>query len=432
MVSFSKLPYHAGVKVQVYPSDNQKRIIEANINGARFAYNELVALNKELYELKRVKTYIKIVDDRIKYLERLTSGEFGKLLQQRHPWLHASGVGSAVITQADRRYHDAWNMFRKVHTSGVPVFKKKKPNNAGSFQFSNLYPKITEDDRNLFNGNNCILDQYHLKLSLLGRIRVGAKPKSKKHYRPDSPLKRFMDLPQNIRIATVTVSKTPVGKYYVSFQLGSDQPMLETLTSTNHQIGIDLNTENFLTTSDGEIVPNPRFYRRTLPRLRREQNKLSRRMRRAKAEGRELRNSRNYQKQRQVVAQLHERVTNQRHTFLENLAKTLVKNQDLVVVEKLQGKNLLKNHALAMSISDVGWSIFTQQLVKKATQGDDKEIRFVNPKNTTQTCSTCGYLMQGDEKLTLKDRKWTCPACATMHIRDINAAKNILTKGLAN
>ena len=122
-------------------------------------------------------------------------------------------------------------------------------------------------------------------------------------------------------------------------------------------VGIDLNTDNFLTDSEGNIVPNPRYYRTIKNKLAKAQRKLSRRQRRAKQEHRPLRDSKNYQKQRLLVAKLHAQVMNQRHNFLHQLSTALIKNHDLVVAEELRSRNLLKNHALSQAISDVGWRI---------------------------------------------------------------------------
>ena len=143
-----------------------------------------------------------------------------------------------------------------------------------------------------------------------------------------------------------------------------------------------------------------------------------------------MQESKNYQKQRLLVAKIHARVFDRRHDFLQRTSTALIKNHDLVVTEELRSKNLLKNHALAMSISDVGWRSFLCMLsYKPGLYG--RQFITVSPKNTTQTCHDCGFVMgsDGTEKLTLADRKWTCPQCHTHHIRDHNAALNILEKG---
>ena len=116
--------------------------------------------------------------------------------------------------------------------------------------------------------------------------------------------------------------------------------------------------------------------------------------------------------------------------FLDLLSTTLIKNHDLVAAEELRSKNLQKNHALAMSIADVGWRAFLSMLEYKAEMHGKKFVA-VNPRNTTQTCSHCGHVLTGDKKLTLDDREWTCPVCRIHHDRDHNAAKNILAKAFA-
>ncbi|PLT14533.1 transposase, partial [Limosilactobacillus fermentum] len=166
-------------------------------------------------------------------------------------------------------------------------------------------------------------------------------------------------------------------------------------------------------------------------RLAKAQRILSRRARRAKQEHRPLRTSKNYQKQRLLVAKLHAQVFERRRDFLHNVSTTLIKNHDFVAAEELRSKNMLKNHALAMSIADVGWRTFLGMLAYKA-ELYHRQFLTVDPKNTTQACHECGFVMgtAGTEKLTLADREWTCPKCHAHHVRDHNAAQNILTKGI--
>ena len=125
-----------------------------------------------------------------------------------------------------------------------------------------------------------------------------------------------------------------------------------------------------------------------------------------------MREAKNYQKQRLAVAKLHDRIRRQRQDFLHVLSTALIKNHDLVVAEELRSKNLLKNHALAQSISDAGWRSFLTMLEYKADLHGKKFVT-IDPKFTTQRCHNCGNIMgqNGYKKLTLKDRKWTCPVC---------------------
>ena len=115
---------------------------------------------------------------------------------------------------------------------------------------------------------------------------------------------------------------------------------------------------------------------------------------------------------------------------MHELAKAYLKNHEIVVAEELRSKNLLKNHKIAKSLQDVGHRTFLTLLEQKA-QMYGRTFVTVNPKNTTQTCSACGHIMSGEDKLTLKDREWTCPVCQTHHDRDHNASVNILKRGLS-
>ncbi|AXH08043.1 hypothetical protein BGV76_08385 [Limosilactobacillus fermentum] len=285
MKSMAQMKCHYGLKVRIYPSDRQKKIIKINSDASRFIYNEMVAINKELMQLRRVKLPIDIVQDRIK---QLTMRQNAKQMSNHYQFLEDKRIDSLTKANAIQNYRKAWNAFRKVHATGVPKFHRKS------------YQRI-----------------------------------------------------------------------------------------------------------------------------------LSRRARRAKQEHRPLRTSKNYQKQRLLVAKLHAQVFERRRDFLHNVSTTLIKNHDFVAAEELRSKNMLKNHALAMSIADVGWRTFLGMLAYKA-ELYHRQFLTVNPKNTTQACHECGFVMgtAGTEKLTLADREWTCPKCHAHHVRDHNAAQNILTKGI--
>ena len=271
----------------------------------------------------------------------------------------------------------------------------------------------------LTNGTVHFEDSKHVIVPKLGRLRVKGSHQ------------RVLARSAETRIGTVTIVKDASGRFFLSMQLASDTPFVNWPQNTGKQIGIDLNTENFLTTSNGDTVANPRYYRIIKGRLAKAQRILSRRARRAKQEHRPLRTSKNYQKQRLLVAKLHAQVFERRRDFLHNVSTTLIKNHDFVAAEELRSKNMLKNHALAMSIADVGWRTFLGMLAYKA-ELYHRQFLTVNPKNTTQACHECGFVMgtAGTEKLILADREWTCPKCHAHHVRDHNAAQNILTKGI--
>ncbi|WII29693.1 RNA-guided endonuclease InsQ/TnpB family protein [Ligilactobacillus salivarius] len=412
MKKMSDLVYHYGLKMRIYPSNQQKEIIDLNGNIARTVYNKMVAIDQELYQLKQIKLPIDSILLRIEELEKRKNA---RNMSNHYPYMQDKNIDSLAKANAIQNYQKAWKMFRKVHRTGTPKFHKK--GYRLSYQTNAQYGKGAKMD--VYSATVKFLDNKHIKLPKLGRLRVSGSHR------------RIIDHKKDIRIGTVTVSKDSADRYFVSMQLGSDTPFVNKLTRTNLQIGIDLNTENFLTTSEGKVIDNPRYYRMIRGRLAKAQRTLSRRERRAKKEKRSLRNSKNYQKQRRLVAKIHDKIRNQRNNFLNINSTRLINNHDLIVAENLKSKNMLKNHALALSISDVGWRSFLQKLAYKADLYQRTFI-VVHPKNTTQTCHECGFIMgSGDtKKLTLKDREWTCPACQTHHIRDVNAAKNILSKGL--
>ena len=421
MKSAKDLPYNFGVKMQVYPSSSQKRIIDKNINFVRFYWNQLVGANKEIAKLRHDSTLLAWpwADTRMARLRELANPN-GKILKQVYTFANDKDLDSNALMQAKANYNAAWNLCRKVKSAQPPTFHKKQA--FGSYQTSNKYanPK-TIDKATVFNGNIRFLDESHIQLPKIGRIRVAF---SKKRY---LRLKKMCEDGGELRLTKATISRDSCGSYYVSFQIASDVLIGGSFEKTGSQIGIDLNVDNFLTDSNGNVVDNPRYYKQAKKQLIKAQRKLSKRCVRAKKENRPLRTAKNYQKQRKLVAKIQRRVLRRRNAFLNELSTTLIKNHDLVVAEELRSKNLLKNHALAMSISDVGWRKFLSLLEYKA-EWHDKKFVAVDPKNTTQTCSGCGHVMAGDEKLTLKDRRWKCPVCGTFHNRDHNAAKNILAK----
>ena len=418
-----------GLKMRIYPNHRQEEIFWKNINASRFVYNKLITNN-----WTDAAVYKNKLDDKFPIPQKYWKyNKNGKLLKQstvrltgrqritkdKYPWLGDKDIDSDMLSKTEMSYKSAWNMFSKVHAAGTPKFKRKSASVQG-YRTSNHYSS-TVVNRNggvpsLFNGSIKMIDNKHIKLPKVGIIKV----------------KLSRQLPTNdARIATVSIKHLSTGEWFVSLLLKSDQSFTAKLPETNNQVGFDLNTENFLNDSNGNMIDNPRYYRTIKSRLKKEQRKLSRRSRRAKQEGRKLWKSKNYQKQKQIVAKLHSKVKNQRLNFLHQLSTTLIKNHDLVVGENLKSKNLLKNHALAMSISDVGWRTFLGMLEYKAPMYGRTLIE-VDPAYTTQTCNKCNFRMgtNNTNKLTLSDRQWECPHCHTKHIRDWNASKNILNKGL--
>lgn len=479
--TMAEMPYHFGLKMKCFPSTKQKQMIRKGIDATRFTYNEMVARNQDLYDVRttimgmiapyfafRRREWVWVQfhnrnresnvvldylyqhmtplnclvkfqmmggwlnpDERFKKKYKAKYGEYytgffnsmietAKTIKERFDWLDSKLIAAATLGMAMRAYNDAWNLWRKAHNNkvGTPRFKRKDWFGTGSMRLTTSY--LNNAPLTMFDGTARVLDKNHLFLPQLGRIRV-------------AHLAHFLRKHDCnvIRIGTVTVRQDNIGQYWISLALGSMSKFTQLAPKTNKVVGIDLNTSDFYMDSNGNEIPNPRFYRNAEKYLNKAKRVMSRRQLRAKKENRSLRNSKNYLKQRLLVAKKMKRIANQRNSFLDNLSITLIKNHDLVVAENLQSKNMLKNHALAKSIADVGWRTFIQKLTYKA-ELYGKTFITINPAYTTQTCFDCGYVMGRDdqsERLVLQNREWTCPNCGEHHIRDWNAAKNILRKG---
>ena len=219
-------------------------------------------------------------------------------------------------------------------------------------------------------------------------------------------------------IKTVTISKTPTNKYFASILCEVEATELKELG--DKIIGIDLGLKNFAIVHDGESVTkyaNPKHLKRHQKNLARKQKKLSRKTQGSKSRAESKKN----------VAKVHERIANSRQDFLHKLSRKLVNESQVIVVENLNVKGMVKNRKLSKAISDVGWGMFVNFVNYKLQQRSGKLIEIGRFFPSSKTCSCCGYLV---DELPLDIREWHCPNCHTHHDRDENAALNIRNEGI--
>lgn len=405
--------YHIGLKLRIYPSDKQRKIIKMNGGASRYIYNKLVADNNEIYELKKSSSFSIADKNRLEFLESIHKSKSNMLIMI--PFLSQKEFDSDMIDNAIQNYKMAWNRYKKVKDTSVPTFHKK--DNTYFYKTSNHYGKIRNNG--VRDGSIYFIDNNHINLPKIGRIRFKGSKKL---------VNKVLNFPYEIRVGSTSIEMDNLGLCYISISLASDYPFYDEYVKTNSFLGIDLNLSNFLADSDGNIIDSPKFLKKSEEKLKKEQRKLSRKYEAAKKDKRKYYESKNYQDQRLKVAKLYKHVSNQRKDFHCVLANNLVKNHDYIFAENLKVINLIKNHKLAKAISDSSWRSFLTILEWTAIKRN-KTFILVDPKNTTQMCSTCGTI--SDKKIVLGQEEWTCPHCGTYHIRDINAAINIKNKGLS-
>ena len=319
------------------------------------------------------------------------------------PWLREAE--STALQSSIRNLSNAFNAYFDKRAE-MPVYHKKGQRD--SYTCRNNHGSIR------------VIDNNHVQIPKLGIVKV----------------RGLRQLEGKILSATVVYEST--GKWYVSLQYETE--IKEEYPMTGNTIGIDLGIHDFLVLSDGTRVSNPGYRRSLEKKLQKAQKKLSgmfnanvshyieKNGKRYPVFKRELKECRNYQKQKKAVARIHEKIRNCRKDFEHKISTELIKNHDVICMEDLDIRGMLAEKTMSKEISDVSWNEFTRMLEYKAEWYGKKIIFIDRYEPTSQKCHVCGHINK--EVKDLRIRAWECPVCHTIHDRDINAAINIRETGI--
>lgn len=353
-------------KYRIIPNRKQAELINKHIGCARFVFNLALETKQMAYVGAKVNLTCFALHEQLKDLKKECE------------WLKE--INSQSLQQSITNLDRAYTAFFK----GQNAFPKYKSKHRGNQSFNIPQNVLLED-------NKLVIPKFKEGIEIILH----------------RPIKGV--------IRQATISRTPTGKYFVSILCETGEAIKpKAKIKENTTVGIDLGIKSFVVASDGKEFDNPKFLRKAQSRLKFVQRKYS------KHKGKRT---------KQRLAILHEKVSNQRKDFLHKVSTELIRENQSIAVETLQVSNMLKNHKLAQSISDAGWSTFVTMLEYKAEWYGKNILKIGTFEPSSKTCSHCGSI---NKELTLQDREWTCKSCGTLLNRDVNASCNIKSFALKN
>jgi putative transposase len=355
-------------KYRIYPTKEQEILLAKHFGAKRFVFNYFLDQRKKTYlESKKSLNY----HDNAKVLTTIKK-------QDEYLWLKE--VNSQSLQSSLRDLEVAYNRFFSKQNK-FPRFKSK--HDKQSFRI----PQFVE---------------YKDEELWIPKFKQAIKVKE--------------DRPLTGEILFATISKTPTNKYFVSITCETDYTPYQ---NNDNKVGVDLGIKELAICSNGKIYNNIKTTKQFEKLLAYEQRQLSKK----------VKGSKNRNKQRIKVAKIHEKIGSTRLNHIHNITTTIVRENQMICVEDLSVKNMMKNHCLSKSISDASWSEFLRQLKYKSEWNERKLISIGKFFPSSKTCNKCKFINQD---LTLADREWVCPNCGEKLDRDLNASKNILEQGLNN
>ncbi len=368
------------VKIRLYPNKEQATMINKLLGCYRFVYNQCLA--------RKIKSYDETkTTENLSTLSKFVHHEL--LKDDNFIWLREQNT--KVLNQAVRDMLSAYKNFFELHT-GYPKFKSKHDNKQ-SCRF--VIGAISR--RNDYT-------TYHISLANIRNVKFKCNKKYAEY------LHKHHD---NIKQATL--KRLPCGEYYLSILVDGD--LTHNVKETNSAVGIDLGVKDFVITSDGEVFDNFHFKKSETKNIKRLQRQLSRKQK----------GSNNRNKAKVKLSKVYKRINDKKQYYLHAISNSLINENQVICMEDLNVKGMVKNHNLAESILEMNFGEFRRILEYKARWYNRKIVFVDRFYPSSKTCHNCGHI---NKNLTLKDRQWVCPQCGEVIERDYNAALNILDEGL--